>query len=152
MFTPELDDEICTHVACGESMRTICANEAMPSMSTVFKWLRENEEFSQHYARAKEDAADAMAEEILDIADDASNDWMIVHKKDDSEAWQLNGEHVQRSRLRVDTRKFLMSKMKPKKYGDKLDVESRSEVTHKFKDMTDEQLDQLIQARQDRAA
>jgi hypothetical protein len=65
-----------------------------------------------------------MADEILDIADDGSNDYMAITRKDESEAWQLNGEHIQRSRLRVDTRKWLMAKMKPKVYGDKLDVVS----------------------------
>jgi hypothetical protein len=93
----------------------------MPAKTTVFRWLRENEEFRNQYARAKEEATDALAEELLDIADDASNDWMESNKPGDNSVI-LNGEHLQRSRLRVDTRKWLMSKMKPKKYGEKLDM------------------------------
>ena len=73
---------------------------------------------------AKEESADALVEDILDIADDGSNDWMAVHGKDGSEAWKLNGEHVQRSRLRVDTRKWIASKLKPKKYGEKIEVDN----------------------------
>ena len=68
-----------------------------------------------------------MADEILDISDDGSNDYMAVTRKDESEAWQLNGENIQRSRLRVETRKWLMAKMKPKVYGEKLDVTSDGE-------------------------
>jgi hypothetical protein len=64
---------------------------------------------------------EAWADEIVDICDDASNDWMERNNGDDKESsWVLNGEHVQRSRLRIDTRKWLLSKLKPEKYGDKL--------------------------------
>lgn len=121
IYTPELADKVCAQLALGESVRTVCAADGMPSMTTVFKWLREKEEFAKQYARAKEESADAMAEDILDIADDGTNDWM---ERTDSEGnntgWQINGEHIQRSRLRVESRKWLMSKMKPKKYGDKV--------------------------------
>jgi hypothetical protein len=122
-YTPELADEICAQLADGDSLRAVCNSDSMPSKSTVFRWLRTNEEFRDQYARAKEESADAMADEVLDIADDGTNDWMERLGKDgDSLGWQLNGEHVQRSKLRIDTRKFLMSKMKPKKYGDKVDL------------------------------
>lgn len=64
-----------------------------------------------------------MAEEILDIADDATNDWMADnYDEGKTPGYELNGENIQRSKLRVDTRKWLMAKMKPKRYGDKLDV------------------------------
>lgn len=94
----------------------------MPAMDTVFRWLREKPEFSEQYVKAKQESADALVEEMMDIADDGSNDWMVRHGKDGEESWQLNGEHVQRSRLRLDTRKWIASKLKPKKYGDKLDM------------------------------
>lgn len=122
MYTPELADQICEQLASGDSMRTVSKGKAMPAMTTMFRWLRENPEFRKQYEKAKEEAADAFAEEILDIADDGSNDWMIRHGKDDQESWQLNGEHVQRSRLRIDSRKWIASKLKPKKYGDKIDM------------------------------
>lgn len=105
-------------------MRSVCRDPDMPCMTTVFKWLREKEEFAQQYARAKEESCDALFEDIISIADDGTNDWM---ERNDAEGnnigWQLNGEHVQRSRLRVDTRKWALSKLKPKKYGDKITSE-----------------------------
>lgn len=105
-FTPELADTICEQLALGRSMRSICLEEEMPAMQTIWRWLREKEDFSEQYARAKQESADAMSEELLEIADNPSN------------------EDVNRDRLRVDARKWLMSKMKPKKYGDKMDVTS----------------------------
>jgi hypothetical protein len=120
-FTPELGDKICEELALGKSMRTVCAPEGMPDMSTVFRWIRKNEEFRNQYARAKEEATDAMAEDMLDIADDGSNDLMTI-VKGKTEYEVENKEVTNRSRLRVDTRKWLMSKMKPKKYGEILDL------------------------------
>lgn len=117
-YTQELADKICEQLAQGLSMRTISKDDTMPAMSTMFEWLRIHKEFTEQYARAKQESADAMAEDILDIADDGSNDYMET----DGGKEQYNGESVQRSRLRVDTRKWLMAKMKPKVYGDKLDL------------------------------
>lgn len=124
LYSSDLADEICERLAGGESMRSISKDDRMPAMSTLFKWLREIEEFSQQYARAKEECADMYAEEIIEIADDGSNDWMEKQDKDGGViGWQLNGEHVQRSRLRVDSRKWIASKLKPKKYGEKVTSE-----------------------------
>jgi hypothetical protein len=121
-YTPETAGLICEQIAEGLSIRTICKEEDMPCMSTIFKWLNIYPEFTEQYARAKEAQADAFAEELLDISDDGSNDWLKVHHGDDDKevGWRVNGEAIQRSRLRVDSRKWLMGKMKPKKYGEKL--------------------------------
>lgn len=113
---------MCARLASGESLNTVCKTDGMPDKSTVFDWLRTNEVFRELYRIAKEECADAWVEEIMDIADDGTNDWMEVHDKDGKSSWKLNGEHVQRSRLRVDTRKWAASKMKPKKYGEKLEL------------------------------
>lgn len=92
----------------------------LPSYSTIMKWLEEDEKLSEKYARAKEAQADYLADEMLDIADDGKNDWMEKTDKDgQSIGWQLNGEHVQRSKLRIESRKWLMGKLKPKKYGER---------------------------------
>jgi hypothetical protein len=122
-YTVELAAEICGRLAMGESMRTVCKDECMPAASTVFLWLAKHEGFSEQYVIAKEQSAEAIADEMFDIADDGSNDWMLAHFKDGSEGWKLNGEHVQRSRLRVDIRKWYLSKIKPKKYGEKISQE-----------------------------
>lgn len=122
-FTQEMADRICAALAEGKSMRTVCNGDGMPAMSTVFKWLRENPGFSEQYAKAKEESADALVEEMLDIADDGTNDWMEQHSQDgEAVGYKLNGEAVQRSRLRVETRKWIAAKLKPKKYSEKLDL------------------------------
>lgn len=123
-YTPELADKICEQLACGISLRTVCKAEDVPSAATVFSWLRSNPEFLEQYTRAKEESADALIEESLDIADDGTNDWMERNGNDGAPiGWQLNGEHIQRSRLRIETRKWMASKLKPKKYGDRQTIE-----------------------------
>lgn len=120
-YSPELASKVCAELAMGKSLRSVCKDDALPCAATIFNWLRVHPEFLEQYTRAKEESADAMAEECLDIADDGTNDYMERLDKDgECVGYQLNGEHVQRSRLRVETRKWLMSKMKPKKYGEKI--------------------------------
>lgn len=144
-YTPEIADMICSRLSEGESLRSVCKDPEMPVASTVFAWMRKYEEFSKQYARAKEEAADAMFEEIQDIADDGTNDWMEVNNQDgDCVGWKINGEALQRSRLRVDTRKWMMSKMKPKKYGDKIQTEHSGKV--EYTGLTDEQLNNKLQS------
>jgi len=96
----------------------------MPASSTVFLWLKDHPEFSEQYARAREAQADTLADEILEIADDASNDWMMKNDPDNP-GWLANQEHIQRSRLRVDSRKWYAGKVAPKKYGDRIDTTVR---------------------------
>lgn len=124
-YTEKLASEICTRLAEGESLRQICSDDKMPSKSTVLRWLFENDKsgFQDQYARAREIQAENWADEILEVADDGENDWMKREGKDEEPYWVLNGEHVQRSRLRVDSRKWLMSKLMPKKYGDRQHLE-----------------------------
>lgn len=108
----------------GESVRTICADEGMPAASTVFLWLQADAAFSEQYARAREAQADALFDEILDIADDGSNDWMERKNADGQNiGWQENGEALRRSTLRVDARKWMAARLQPKKYGDKVTQE-----------------------------
>ena len=96
----------------------------MPCVATIFNWLRAYPEFLEQYTIAKEEQADALAEEMLDIADDGTNDWMERTGKDGEKYTVVNSEHVQRSRLRIETRKWIAAKLKPKKYGDKVNVEA----------------------------
>lgn len=120
-FSQQTADLICERLADGESLRSICLSEDMPGRTTVFKWLRELPAFADQYARAREAQADFMAEEILEIADDASNDTIPKVDKDGKEyGEQQNTEWISRSRLRVDARKWLAAKMAPKKYGERL--------------------------------
>jgi hypothetical protein len=120
-YNEEIAAELCAQLAEGKSLRSVCAQENMPSTSSVFRWLAAQESFREQYARAKQESVEAMAEEIMDIADDGTNDYMTITKGKSSYE-VVNGEAIQRSKLRVDTRKWLMSKIKPKKYGDRLEV------------------------------
>jgi hypothetical protein len=123
-YTPEIGSAICAEIALGYSLRTICTTGSMPCVATIFNWLRVHPEFLEQYTRAKEEQADALAEEMLDIADDGTNDWVEKNGKDGKPFIALDAEHVQRSRLRIETRKWIASKLKPKKYGEKVNVEA----------------------------
>jgi len=95
----------------------------MPDKSTVFRWLAINEAFRDQYARAREAQADTLVDEILEISDDGRNDYMTsMGEGEETLAYRLNGEHVQRSRLRVDSRKWFASKVAPRKYGDRIQL------------------------------
>lgn len=143
IYSQELSDRVCEKIAEGYSMRTVCKPDDMPSIATLFKWIREKPEFAKQYANATQERTEAMSEDILDIADDGSNDLMTIQKGKESYSIE-NKEVTNRSRLRVDTRKWLMAKMKPKKYGDHVDVTSGGKpiegnkiMLADFKDATD---------------
>jgi len=91
---------------------------------------------------------DALAEEILEISDDGSNDWMERKRQDGSVETVLNSEHINRSRLRVDSRKWLLSKMAPKKYGDRIEIagdkENPLEISIHGKELLTSRIDSLI--------
>lgn len=117
---------ICERIANGESLRAICADKGMPDKSTVCVWLGEDTSFSDQYARAREAQADAVFDDILTIADDGRNDWMERKNAEGVNiGWVENGEALRRSQLRIDARKWMAGKLKPKKYGDKLDIENK---------------------------
>lgn len=91
--------------------------------------MAKNEEFASRFAQARELGQDFIAEECLEIADDASNDWMEKIDKDGmAVGWQLNGDHVQRSKLRIETRLKLLAKWNPKKYGNRVGVDHQGGV------------------------
>lgn len=93
----------------------------MPDKATVFRWIRTNKDFCDQYTRAKQESADALVEEMIDIADESDKDFII---DDDGNPVRPNIELMMRSKLRIETRKWISSKLKPKKYGDKLDLTS----------------------------
>lgn len=128
VITQDVISAICEHIADGRSMREICRMDGMPAMSTVFKHLALDAQFAEQYARAKSAGIEAMAEEILDIADNARNDWMERNGGDEP-GWSANGENVRRAQLRIDSRKWLLAKLAPKKYGDKVDVAHSGDLT-----------------------
>lgn len=104
-YSDEMAENICEKIANGRSLRSICAEDGMPTTSTVCKWLIENKEFSEQYARARDKQADYFAEEIIEIADSAEAESAAVAK----------------AKLQIDARKWAASKIAPKKYGDKVE-------------------------------
>ncbi len=117
-YTEAIAVKICRRLAEGESLRKICKDTAMPAISTVMGWLFDGKhaDFSEQYARARDLQADKLFDEALEIADESSDDW--IRTEDGKKI--LDHEHVQRSRLRVDTRKWAAGKLAPKRYGEKL--------------------------------
>lgn len=132
---------ICERIADGESLRAICDDEGLPDKATVFRWLAADEAFCDQYARAREAQAEAVFDDILTIADDGRNDWMERKNADDQNiGWMENGEALRRSQLRIDARKWMAGKLKPKKYGDKIDLNHSGAIEH----LTDEQLESKL--------
>lgn len=114
-FTQELADRICAKLAGGESLRTVCKGDDMPSLQTIFNWIRTKPGFFEQYARAAEERTEAHNEMILDLGDEAIGKSQEVDPKS-------SGAVVQAYKLKADNLKWVMSKMKPKKYGDKIDM------------------------------
>lgn len=122
IYTQELADKICLGLMEGKSLRSVCTADDMPDRASVYNWLQKNQDFFGQYTRAREVQAEHYADEINDIADDGSNDYMMV-MRGAQEVEVINHENIQRSRLRVDSRKWIVSKLLPKKYGDKVQTE-----------------------------
>ncbi len=128
LYTEALAAEICRRLAEGETLRSLCRDPTMPDKATVLRWLADKKktDFREQYVYAREMQADALFDEALEIADDASGDW--TEDKDGKKV--VDHENIQRSRLRVDARKWAAGKMAPKKYGDKLDLGGSIGIRH----------------------
>lgn len=119
-FSEAIAETICEMIADGQSLRQIAKTKGMPSPALVCKWLANegNAAFREQYARARERQADKLFEECLDIADSQEGD--VIIKDDGTE--MVNHDAIARAKLRVDTRKWMAGKLRPKKYGDKLEI------------------------------
>jgi hypothetical protein len=122
LYSDALGEEICLRLVDGESLRNICRDTAMPCVRTVFNWLETDKDFCTKYAKARELQADLEVDDILDIADDGTNDW-VTRQRGNVTVTEVNHDHIARSRLRVETRKWRAEKLKPKKYGQKVQAE-----------------------------
>lgn len=118
-YTDEIALTICEELALGKSLATVAEIEGMPTVRCMMKWLQKRESFVQMYVRAREASADLLAEEIKDIAD--AKPAMMTDK---GGALRVDPGSVQDKNLRVEARKFLAAKLKPRKYGDRLELAS----------------------------
>lgn len=105
IYSPDLAAAICERLVTGESLRAICRDHDMPAISSVFLWMSVHKGFSEQYARARAEQADAKFDELEELAATATPETASVVK------------------LQVDTRKWVLSRMAPKKYGDKVQQE-----------------------------
>ena len=116
-FSDDIFNEICDRMADGKGLRKICEDPEMPSRQTFLRWIEKDTGRQSRYQAAREALMDWYAEEILEIAWDSSRDTIPAEGKRPA---RCDNEWVNRSRLKVDTLKFLMAKLHPKRYGDKL--------------------------------
>ena len=128
VYSEDIAEQILVGLATGDSLGKVCKDEALPCFRTVFNWINTKPDFLQRYERAKEMGCEAMAEQMNDIAEDEDRD-------------------TQRARLMVDTRKWYLSKIKAKKYGERLDTT----VTHQFANLDDDELEARIKELENKA-
>ena len=131
IFTPALFTIVCDRISKGESLRAVCRDPEMPAKATVLRWLREMPDLRDQYAAARDDLMEYWASDIIEIADDGTLDTMAGLNKYGDEVQVPNHANVQRDRLRIDARKWLLARLKPKVYGDRVDVEHSGEVQHR---------------------
>ena len=125
-YTDAIARKICEQLMLQKPLRAICKQNGMPSMPTVIRWLADPRlaEFREMYYYARRVSAELYVDEIFEIADDGSNDWKPRYDKDGNLIDHVpDNEAIQRSRVRIDTRKWYASKMVPRIYGDKVDVQ-----------------------------
>ncbi|MCK4207187.1 terminase small subunit protein [Brucella pituitosa] len=121
-YTPVIGDAICERLCDGESLRKICEDESMPARSTVFRWLSIVTAFSDQYARAREAQADALFDDMLLIADTP----MLGEKVKElpgGKKEKTSGDMIEHRKLQVETRKWIAGKLRPKKYGDRTQMQ-----------------------------
>lgn len=147
IYSEDLTETICERIALGSTLREICRDEAMPDRVTIYRWLERYDSFRNRYARACEFRAENWADELIEISDDGSNDWMAKLDREGRPTgfYALNKEAVMRSKLRVETRQWMMERAAPKKYGAKVlpDSDDASTVARAIKSALDE-IDQTV--------
>lgn len=138
-FTLELAAEICRQLCEGMTLNEICRAADMPAASTVRGWAYDDREgFSSHYERARQIGYHTMADELIEIADDARNDW--VRRRDGTK--YVDREHIARSELRAKMRQWLLAKALPRIYGEK--VTQEHVIRHDARELSDDELAGIV--------
>ena len=127
-FTQHVADIICVRISEGESLKSITLDEEMPDRATVYRWLAADPVFCDMYTRAREDQADTLADEILAIADEQPEVIAVLNKSGELIEHKLDNAFLQWQRNRIDTRKWIAMKLKPRKYGDRQILAGDSEA------------------------
>lgn len=147
-YTPEIAAEICSRMSSGQSLRQICRDESMPSMSMVMRWAASNEAFREQYRCAREDLLEHWAEDIIEISDDGSRDYIETDLGDGVVGSKVDHDHIARSKLRVDSRKWLLARLAAKKYGDRIstEVSGPGGGPIEYRDMTETEISSRLAA------
>lgn len=122
-------EEILRRVTDGESVVALCKEPHLPHRQTWYEWVRGDEKLADQYRIAQEARAELLFEELDEIANNASNDWMRSNDPD-NEAWRVNKDHIMRSRLRWDNLRWKMQRL-DRRYGDRQAVDLNANVTGK---------------------
>jgi hypothetical protein len=117
IFSQAIADKICHRMAEGKSLRRICRDPRMPSRSVVHQWLKTNQKFREDYEWARRMLLDGLADDIIDIADDATHDFVEREGPNGERVVVVDLERIKRDRFRVGQRKWALSKLLPRKYG-----------------------------------
>lgn len=146
-YTEDIADRICEEISGGRSLLAICGEAGMPKPATVFRWLA-NERYSTFrdmYARAREAQADALFDEILEIADTPLIGERV--KSDDGRTEVTREDMLGHRKLQVDTRKWVAAKLAPRKYGDRLELDHRGQLPPLVETMTQDQMRNILEDR-----
>lgn len=128
-FDQERADAICEKISEGESLRKICRADGMPSVATVLRWVGKHPEFKISYDAARGAYEQHLFDELREIADDGSKDWIDRPDGKGGTTRVVDHEHINRSKLRVDTLKFVLAKLNPARYGDRIEVDGKTHTT-----------------------
>lgn len=141
-YSLAIAERICEKIATQRySLERICnENEEFPHASTAYRWLGEHKEFRELYALAKERQADSVRDEALDCAYDDQHDTQFTDKGP-----MPNHEWINRSKLKVDTLKWLGEKLSPRKYGTKIDLTTDGKELGTGTDLTKLSLEELLE-------
>jgi hypothetical protein len=124
-YNKRIASYICKELMKGRSLTSICKENNMPSMPTVYSWLNSSkpyyiEEFFKSYSMAREIQSHILADQIVDIADDGSRDIYLTRSRNGKEVMKVNYDHLRRCELSIDARKWIASHLLPRKYGKKV--------------------------------
>ena len=144
-FDQAIADEVCSRIAAGLGLEEICEGAHIPGKDTIYKWLAAERLFNDAYARAREYQMESWADDIVRISDDSTNDYMDRQAADGSVERVVDPENVQRSKLRIDTRKWVMSKL-ARRYADKVDVNVNASVKVDVANLSDAELESRTRA------
>ncbi len=128
MYTDELADAILAELATSSAgLNSICAREDFPHPATVYRWVLDRPGFCEKYTRAKEHQTTVLEEEILQIADNTQLGEVVTLKADGTEERKM-ADMLEHRKLKIESRKWLMGKLRPKKYGDRQAIEVSGEL------------------------